>query len=105
MPTITVNRKILEKIIGKKLPTEKLKDRIFMLGSDLESIDDTVYATSKQTYYKGELGTYSLNTLRLLYDSLKKMKSQHINGAKVILEETSKSYGYHSIEEANNILS
>ncbi len=45
MPTITVNRKVLEKIIGKKLPTEKLKDRIFMLGSDLESIDDTEIVT------------------------------------------------------------
>ena len=45
MPTITVNRKVLEKIIGKKLSTEKLKDRIFMLGSDLESIDDEEIVT------------------------------------------------------------
>ncbi len=40
MPTININRKILERVIGKKLSTEELKDRIFMLGSDLESIDD-----------------------------------------------------------------
>ena len=45
MPTITVNRKILEKIIGKKLPDEKLKDRISMIGSDLESFDDTEIIT------------------------------------------------------------
>ncbi len=40
MPTITVNRKVLEKAIGKKLPEDKLKDRISMLGTDLESVDE-----------------------------------------------------------------
>ena len=37
MPTITLNKKVLEKITGK-LSLEKLKDRISMLGTDLESI-------------------------------------------------------------------
>ncbi|MBT3464996.1 phenylalanine--tRNA ligase subunit beta [archaeon] len=40
MPTITVNRKVLESVIGKKLPDDELKDRISMLGTDLESVDD-----------------------------------------------------------------
>jgi phenylalanyl-tRNA synthetase beta chain len=40
MPTITINRKVLEKVIGKKLPEEKLKDRISMLGTDLEDVTD-----------------------------------------------------------------
>ena len=38
MPTITVNKKELSKLIGKKLPTDQLKDRISMLGTDLEGI-------------------------------------------------------------------
>ena len=42
MPTVTINRKVLDRIIGKKLPDEKLKDRISMLGTDLEKIDDEV---------------------------------------------------------------
>ncbi len=40
MPTVTLNRKVVEKLVGKKLPINKLKDRISMLGTDLEQIDD-----------------------------------------------------------------
>ena len=39
MPTVTLNRKVFEKLVGKKLPTEKLKDRISMLGTDLEEVN------------------------------------------------------------------
>lgn len=40
MPTITLNKTVLEKLIGKKLPLEQLKDRISMLGTDLEKIEN-----------------------------------------------------------------
>ena len=39
MPTITLNKTVLEKLIGKKLSLEELKDRISMLGTDLEKIE------------------------------------------------------------------
>jgi len=39
MPTITLNKEVLEKMMGKKLPLEELKDRISMLGTDLEKIE------------------------------------------------------------------
>ena len=35
MPTITLNKTVFEKLVGKTLPLEKLKDRISMLGTDL----------------------------------------------------------------------
>ena len=38
MPTITLNRKVLEAAIGKKLAEDQLKERISMLGTDLESV-------------------------------------------------------------------
>src|SRR3989344_1330534 len=38
MPTITLSKKILEREIGK-INLEKLKERITMLGTDLESIE------------------------------------------------------------------
>jgi len=41
MPTVTLNRQIFEKLVGKKLPDEKLKERISLLGTDLESVTDT----------------------------------------------------------------
>lgn len=40
MPTVTLNRKVLDQLVGKKLPTDQLKDRIAMLGTALEHIDD-----------------------------------------------------------------
>ena len=39
MPTITLSRKEIEKEIGKKISLEELKDRISMLGTDLEKIE------------------------------------------------------------------
>ncbi len=40
MPTITLNKTALEKLTGKKLPVEELKERICMLGTNLEKIED-----------------------------------------------------------------
>jgi phenylalanyl-tRNA synthetase beta chain len=39
MPTVKLNKTVFEKLVGKKLPLEKLKDRISMLGTDLESVE------------------------------------------------------------------
>ncbi|MDO8642932.1 MAG: phenylalanine--tRNA ligase subunit beta [Candidatus Woesearchaeota archaeon] len=41
MPTVTLNRNVFEKLVSKKLPLEKLKERISMIGTDLESVTDT----------------------------------------------------------------
>ncbi|MFH1331700.1 MAG: phenylalanine--tRNA ligase subunit beta [archaeon] len=40
MPTININRKVFEKVVGRKLPLDKLKDRISYLGTGLESVND-----------------------------------------------------------------
>jgi len=39
MPSITLNKTVFEKLVGKKLKLDELKDRISMLGTDLESIE------------------------------------------------------------------
>ncbi len=39
MPTVTLNKEVFEKLVGKKLKLEELKDRISMIGTDLESIE------------------------------------------------------------------
>ncbi len=44
MPSIILKKSVLEKTIGKKLPLDKLKERISMLGTDLEKIEnDDIY--------------------------------------------------------------
>ncbi len=40
MPTITIDKKDLFDLMGKELPDEELKDRISMLGTDLEEVTD-----------------------------------------------------------------
>ncbi len=40
MPTVTLNRQVFERLAGKKLTEEKLKDRIALIGTDLESLDE-----------------------------------------------------------------
>src|SRR3989344_1990767 len=40
MPTVTLNRKVVDSLIGKRFPTEVLKEKISLLGTDLEKVDD-----------------------------------------------------------------
>ena len=39
MPTVSLNKNEFERLVGKRLPLEKLKERISMLGTDLENIE------------------------------------------------------------------
>lgn len=40
MPTVNLNRRVVEELIGKKVETDVLKERISMIGTDLKSIDE-----------------------------------------------------------------
>lgn len=96
--------KILEIVLKWESELVQKYPNVTKRGRVLESFDDSLLKTSKMTYLKGELLTYSLKTLRLYYNSLINMESQNINGSKVIIEETVKNYGYSSIEHANKVL-
>lgn len=39
MPTVTLNKDVFEKLVGKKTPLDKLKERISYMGTDLEGIE------------------------------------------------------------------
>jgi hypothetical protein len=87
-----------EEILMKKYPY------LIKKGRPLRSSEDTPYVTSVETYLRGELSTYSLETLKLYYANVLKQKSENINGAEVTLSYTVKRYGYNSLEEANGKL-
>lgn len=40
MPTVTLNKQVFETLVGKKLTPAELKERIAMIGTDLESVTD-----------------------------------------------------------------
>lgn len=70
-------------------------------GRPIHSSEDTLYATSLETYLRGELATYSLRTIKLYHENVLKQKSEGINGSEVTLAHTTKRYGFKSLEDAN----
>lgn len=73
-------------------------------GRPLYKREDSPNSTSFETYMKGELKTYSVNTLKIYLKHLIKEKSEGINEAELILENTVKYKGYKSLNDANESL-
>lgn len=69
-------------------------------GRPLDSEEDSAAATSFETYTRGELSTYSMNTLSLYGALCDAMFKQGVNGAEVVYENMVRMYGYPSLEEA-----
>ncbi|MFC1925890.1 DUF4125 family protein [Chloroflexota bacterium] len=99
---------LIDKILEIALPwQEELAERfpsILGRGRPLRASQDTPFATSFETYLRGELLTYSRRTLELYHRNLLKQKNENINGSQIALEHTVKQYGYSSLEEANKKL-
>jgi hypothetical protein len=73
-------------------------------GRPIHSSQDSQFATSKETYLRGELETYSKRTLELYYKGLLEQQAKGRNGSRVVLEQMVKQSGYASIEEAEKKL-
>ncbi len=69
-------------------------------GRPLHSSYDFGGTTSIETYQRGELLTYSTRTLELLYQHLCNLEAQGVSLAEKILEGSVCSYGYASLEQA-----
>ena len=66
----------------------------------LESSGDTPVHTSFATYLRGELETYSHETLRLLYEDVKRCQKNNENMNQTLYTYLVQTYGYRSLEEA-----
>jgi hypothetical protein len=87
-----------EKELSEKYPN------ILKRGRPLFSAEDTAFATSFETYLKGELITYSRKTLELYLANVLQQKSENINGSEITHAHTIKQYGFKSLKEANEKL-
>ena len=67
----------------------------------LSESDGSAYDTSFETYLRGELETYSDNTLKLLLKDMLGYSKMGVNGSERIYEHLVKEMGYNSIEEAD----
>lgn len=96
---------LIERIVRIVLEWEKkLLEKypyIIKRGRPLFSREDSIGVTSKETYLRGELSTYSLRTLKLYIDHIQKEHSENVNGSALTLLYMVKQYGFDSLEEAN----
>lgn len=65
----------------------------------IHTSDDTPYNTSYETYLRGELGTYSDETLALYGQFIVSLVKKNDNLAKRIMSNTAALYGYQSLDE------
>jgi len=86
---------------------EDFADRYPKMAGNARSIhtrEDNAYNTSYETYLRGELGTYSEETLvrygRFVVDIQKNGENLTYN----IMNNTAKLYGYESVEDAESKL-
>ena len=68
------------------------------------TLEDEKDDTSFETYLRGELMTYSDETLYLYGQMVLRMVQNQENLIEKILTNTVKAYGYSSLEEANNFM-
>lgn len=70
-------------------------------GRPLYSKDDSAYVTSFETYLRGELKTYSAETIYKLHAYTLASLEKHYNMAIANLQNMTSQYGFASVEEAN----
>jgi len=73
--------------------------RMMAGARDLSSGDDTEHRTSFETYLKGELETYSDETLASLHADMLEKKKKGINMSEEVYQILVRQYGYNSIDE------
>ena len=96
--------KIIEIVIQWQEDLTERFPYILEHGRPLYTSDDKPHSTSFETYLKGELETYSLNTLSLYYECLLEQKRNNVNASEIDLEHKIHHYGYDSLEDANTTL-
>ncbi len=73
-------------------------------GRPIESSGDSIHNTSIETYSRGELLTYGINTLKLCWKYFSGCEAQGINHYEGVLKNMVILYGYESIEQAEEDL-
>lgn len=95
---------ILERILDLQLEWQRAVmekyPNIMRLARPLSSSADTDDCTSFETYLRGELETYSQNTLKFLYEDMIIKYDQGINMSEEIYSFLAIDMGYSSLQEA-----
>ena len=86
---------------------EQFAEEYPYMASNSRSIrtsEDSPFNTSYETYLRGELSTYSHETLKMYGSFVVKLARAGENLAKMIMTNTALLYGYESLEHAEECL-
>lgn len=99
---------LIEIIVGKQMSLMKVLSgqypKFVESGRALESKDDVPDNASYETYLRGELSSYGLNTVKLYLNWLEDNEKEGINTGKLFMENVAKQYGYPDLESAEEAL-
>ena len=93
---------ITAKLVGQTEVLRERYPRVGGAGRPLYTTQDGPGVTSVETYQRGELYTYSYETLRALREHLLALETNGESLAERILAGSVAYYGYASLEEAEN---
>lgn len=93
-----------EKLLAQDISLAAEYPRLCSRGRPRAASGDSLADTSIETYQKGELLTYSENTLNLLLKQVRMLEAQRKSFVAEVLAATVRSYGYTSLEEAEAAL-
>lgn len=105
LPMMSEEKKeLVEKILSILMDWEAaIRSRYPFLdsrGRPLYAKQDSVLKTSFETYARGELSVYSMNTLALYLEHCQNMLAQGINDTEEVYKSTMLMYGFSSLAEA-----
>jgi len=105
IPPLNVNP-IIEIIVQMELEAQRemLSRYPNFVGQGRSLEDDDAGTTSFKTYLRGELETYSDQTLELLYGDIRQIKDRGQNFAQQVYTNLVRNLGYHSIDELEETL-
>ena len=108
LPAVSAGKKaLINRIIGYVVDwSSEMQDKYpwLMATSRPVHAGQGGYATSIETYTRGELSTYSEQTLALLLDHYQAMKARNINIHEVTVGVTVRLYGFESLEQAEALI-
>ena len=94
--------RMLKKVVSWEEAFAKQYPGIAGTGRVLHTYEDTPYSTSRETYARGELSTYSDRTVELLEKLYDELERRGDNLSTLVTEQMVKLYGYQSLEDAEN---
>lgn len=101
-------RRLVEDIIAIQMPWQneyaRAYSRLATRARPIASMSDRQYTTSVETYLRGELLTYSEETLRRYLRHIRNLLELNGNITMTIMENTVKMYGYASLQDAEDAI-